>query len=660
MKRLWTLRWSLILTLVLLTAALIEIYNLAQRLLVSTASVKWMSLFTAYGLLLLGLLVLLLLTWTRLQERLLAGPAWLHGRLRKLPGGHLLLVGLLALFFPILILVLFPDLLLVYAWRAAIFWLLMLLAAALLHARFPEQSFVWGLAAAALFLGTVYRASVFLADISLFPFSLTWSEASRYYYASLFFSDRVYGTHVNPTVLHPTRYMLQSIPFLLGNLPLWAHRVWQVFLWLSSNALAAALLVRRVRPDRAAPVLVGFWGFLFFLQGPIWYHLVVIISLVLWGFDSRRPRKTLLVILAASAWAGISRVNWIPFPWALAILLYLLEEPYGKSTFLRYLARPALWVAVGTATGLAAQFTYAITSGNSLDQFGSSFTSDLLWYRLFPSATYPLGVLPGILLASLPVFWLGFEVFRGRWDQVHPLRWLGIGAILLVFFAGGLVVSAKIGGGSNLHNMDGYLALLAAVAAYLLCGRIQPEPDFPEHQPRRISWVPFVLGAFLPTAFGLAVGAPFGLPEPEDAARELQILLDEVETAAAQGGEVLFIAQRQVLALGMAQGVPLVEDYEKVFLMEMAMAGNPTYLSQFSTDLANRRFALIITDPVRLNPQNELDDFGEENNAWDRHITFALLCYYRESMLLDDSRVQILIPRINDNCPEPNLLPREN
>ena len=38
--------------------------------------------------------------------------------------------------------------------------------------------------------------------------------------------------------------------------------------------------------------------------------------------------------------------------------------------------------------------------------------------------------------------------------------------ILLIFFAGGIVVSVKIGGGSNLHNMDAFLVFLLVAAVY--------------------------------------------------------------------------------------------------------------------------------------------------------------------------------------------------
>ena len=50
---------------------------------------------------------------------------------------------------------------------------------------------------------------------------------------------------------------------------------------------------------------------------------------------------------------------------------------------------------------------------------------------------------------------------------VHLLRLGLIFAALLVLFAGGLVVSMKIGGGVDIHNLDAYLSLLLIVTVYL-------------------------------------------------------------------------------------------------------------------------------------------------------------------------------------------------
>src|SRR4030042_4844994 len=97
---------------------------------------------------------------------------------------------------------------------------------------FPQG---WGecLGLSFLLAACLYVAISYLPEISSYPLTLTWSEASRYYYASLFFAERIYGVVAPPTVLHPSRYLMQAVPFLIPNSPLWLHRLWQVFLWLA-------------------------------------------------------------------------------------------------------------------------------------------------------------------------------------------------------------------------------------------------------------------------------------------------------------------------------------------------------------------------------------------------------------------------------------------
>jgi hypothetical protein len=91
----------------------------------------------------------------------------------------------------------------------------------------------------------IYIVVSLLPEISTYPLTLGWSETSRYYNASLFFSQRIYGISTPPTVLHPSRYLMQAVPFLFPDSPLWLHRAWQVFLWLAAPLLTAIILVRR-------------------------------------------------------------------------------------------------------------------------------------------------------------------------------------------------------------------------------------------------------------------------------------------------------------------------------------------------------------------------------------------------------------------------------
>jgi hypothetical protein len=66
---------------------------------------------------------------------------------------------------------------------------------------------------AMILLGVVYEVQVRFNAVTTYPLSMGWSEGSRYYYASLYFSKWVYGEAAPLPSLHPSRYLLQSILF---------------------------------------------------------------------------------------------------------------------------------------------------------------------------------------------------------------------------------------------------------------------------------------------------------------------------------------------------------------------------------------------------------------------------------------------------------------
>src|SRR5688572_13332426 len=216
--------------------------------------------------------------------------------------------------------------------------------------------------------------------------------------------------------------------------------------------------------------------FLFLFMGPVYFHLTIPVILVLVGFSHEDNRQTGIVVLLASIWCGWSRLNWYPMPGMIAAVLYLMEVPYRGKNIFSYLRKPGLWFIVGTLTAYLSQQVYIALSGiPDSEIFYTSLASDLLWYRLWPNASYFLGILPGALLASLPVWVAIYVVIRARKRDWHPLRLALIFTALLVLFLGGLIVSLKIGGGANLHNMDAYFSLLLIVFAYFVFARYQPE-----------------------------------------------------------------------------------------------------------------------------------------------------------------------------------------
>lgn len=542
-----------------------------------------------------------------------------------------------------------PDL----AHRLPIFALMAIPGGLLLSFAFPViPSLGHTLAFSSILLMVGFRFALFIPDVTTYPFSLGWSESSRYYYASLFFSEKIYGISLPPPVLHPSRYVLQAIPFIISSLPLWFHRFWQVFLWISLPFVTIFLLARRLKisPSWRYWFFI-LWAVLFLYQGPVYYHLTLCLIIVLWGYNPRSFARTLIFVIVASLWAGISRVNWIPVPGVLAATLYILDNRVGDKHLWKYLIQPAGWFAIGIISGLGSQFLYAIWSGNELEHFSTSFTSDLLWYRLIRFPTYQQGILFGVLVVSIPLFILTLERLKKIKWNIHPIRLLGLFLVLAVFFAGGLVVSVKIGGGNNLHNLDAFFFFLLLIAASLYFNQVQTEQDIvsvlPAPHPVLIAIV-----AFMPILYLLQAGGPIKPVDPLEVKNGLQAIDEFVEEAKTEEGDILFMAERHLLTFDMIKDVPLVADYERTYLMEMAMADTQSYLDQFYQDLIAHRYSLIITQPLNRNPDKEGELFNEENEAWVTKISRPLFCYYRPVFTVNTVSLQFMIPRYNyENLP---------
>jgi hypothetical protein len=397
------------------------------------------------------------------------------------------------------------------------------------------------------------------------------------------------------------------------------------------------------------------WAFLFLLVGPVYYHLTLPLILILWGYDRQKTWRTLLFVLIASAWAGISRINWFPVPGMLAASLYILEEPVNQRSFWHYWSKPVLWTVLGTGSAFAAQAAYAVLSGNPPEQFISSLSSDLLWYRLLPNPTYPEGVLLSALIVILPMLALVLARLKGDRERIHPLRLLGLGTILLALLAGGLVVSTKIGGGSNLHNLDAFLSLFMFITACAVFDRVawdrtSDQDSLETEQPLEIYQTPIrrawlILTIMIPIYTAVLVGAPYRMPNQADTQDALEKIERFVDRLDPNREEVLFIDERQLVTFQTIQGIKLIPDYEKVFLMEMAMAGNPDYLGRFHSDLKNQRFSVIISEPLFITTKGASEPFGEENDAWVEQVSRPVLCYYESARFLRATSLQILVPK---------------
>ena len=530
-----------------------------------------------------------------------------------------------------------------------IWWWLTLAQAAGIKA-LTRSSWPMSFGLALLFGGIVFQSYFVLQPVTDYPFSLGWSEASRFYYGSLPFSRSVYGVQEPLSVWHGTRYFLLSIPFFFSGSSLWSARLWQAFLWISISGLTSFFLIRRLRSEPLGmKILAGGWFALFLFQGAVYYHLLICVIIILAGVSPRNSVRTLITIVIASLWAGMSRVNWFPVPAMLAVTIYLLEEPFSKNnTIWRYIRVPLVWGIVGIASAFAGQLFYIGLSGNQdLSAFGSSFSSALLWYRWWPSDTNPLGVIPAVVLISIPPIVIFLQILRGHWNSIHPLRWLGILAMLIVLLGGGLVVSTKIGGGGDLHNMDAYIVLMGLIILYFMSGHVESDDAQLPRLKMDLSFA-FSILLIIPVVLSLSRVTPPIRYDQRQAADDLLALRKTVQSYS-KDGEVLFIYERHLLTFGMIPGIPLVPEYEVVSLMEMAISGNQPYLDRFHSDLEKHRFAAIVARKQNLDANT--GDFAEESSVWNQLVAYPFLCEYKPILTLNSSNIQVFIPRDLPECP---------
>jgi hypothetical protein len=636
-----------------LTAALVflsvyQVLGSAHKLGVDlSASKPWMGLVALLGL--IGLLSLLFLagTWTHYREQILSFaefPEHISSQWHwiSFPVLTLALAGYSILFmFPFV-----QQFFGAMGWmRFLIFWALSLIG--IWGIKLFRKDTPWFIAMIAIVLcqSTLHLLLVYWPRVTDYPFAMGWSETSRYYYPSLFLSRKVYGQGYPWPILHPTLHLLLAPPYLF-NAPLWVHRFWQVAIRYVFVGAVVPVLVRRLSIQAGATRwLSGLWMFLFLFMGPVYFHLTIPVMILLIGFSPQNDRRSWVAVILASLWCGWSRVNWYPMPGMIAAVLYVLEVPYREKSLWRYLLKPAAWFVVGTLIAVVAQRIYVALSGvPDPGIFFTSLASDLLLYRLWPNASYFLGILPGALLASLPIWIAMYIVIRSRKNDWHPLRLAILCAALLVLFLGGLVVSLKIGGGANLHNMDAYFSMLLIVFAYLVFARYRPEAGSGA-QPVPLHWLLMIALLIMPAWSYLQ----FNIGSVNyDAARTQKVLASlqgRIDEVNKQGGKILFITQRHLLSMHMLNNVTLIPEYEREDLMEIAMSDNVPYLEKFREDMQNQRFALIVVDPLNYNVLSKNRSFAEENNVWVLRIMKSILCNYKEESIFPADEIALYVPQ---------------
>ncbi len=484
-------------------------------------------------------------------------------------------------------------------------------------------------------------------DVINYPFSLSWSEGNRFYDYSLIFGQSLYdyvGKIVNPYE-SPGRYGLWGILFLWKGLPIWAHRLWNLLLLTIPVLIFSALLTRKLKPS---PLRYGLllWITLFLtIRAPLHPPFIVVsIFTILFAFDESFAKRG-ISLAVAGFYAGFSRWTWAFAPGAIGALIdLLLYYPTRTGPLWRRLAPTVALTLLGIIPGLLPSLSQYLTLAQ-----GDSVTSNqpLLWYRLLPNDILGPGVLFLVLLYTLPLLLiLGWWIKSKQW-QLDWVQMTAIGGTLAGFFAIGLVISAKIGGGGDLHNLDMYLITVLTVSVLGLMATTKKQ-ELPVWALGLVFYLVYLmLYPYTPFSPNSTYDPRLDLANQNQVNEALSKVQRGVETYT-QNGEVLFMDQRQLLTFGFVTGVPFVPEYEKKYMMDQAMGSNAQYFHSYYEDLAAKRFTLIVTEPLRSELKEEMGGaFTEENDAWVTWVSNPTLCYYEPIYLSKRVNVELLVPKQN-------------
>jgi prepilin signal peptidase PulO-like enzyme (type II secretory pathway) len=272
-----------------------------------------------------------------------------------------------------------------------------------------------------------------------------------------------------------------------------------------------------------------------------------------------------------------------------------------------------------------------------------SLEQPLLWYRLLPNPTYPLGILINLAIAVGPLLALILYLARRHWHW-DWLQWLAVIGSLLGFLAAGLVASVKIGGGSNLHNLDMFLVGLLILSAQTII-KVSERTAFSEPIADSGSWQQalLILVVIVPSWWAIRSGFPLRLPSAKATEATVEQLVAEVEAASEQG-TVLMMDQRQLLTFGQLD-IPLAMEYELKHVFNQAMGANQAYFDQYEADLAASRYSMIVTIPVKVQYQGRSHQFGEENDAFTRWVAEPMLEHYQLQTEFVEEEIWLMVPR---------------
>jgi len=488
-------------------------------------------------------------------------------------------------------------------------------------------------------------AGSYLQRIQPYPFSMTWSEGNHLWQASLFYGS---GTGI-PTAeisisnyVTPGLYGLRGVPFLFGIKSLSIYRAWEAVLWLVPPLVFSWAVSCWANIERWRIWLFSLWGALFLAQGPVYAPLLLGGAVALLAARDQRLHVQRAGMLIGNLIAGLARWTWMFTPglWGMLVLGFRIR-PEKTTSPPQWLSLAWDAVAVLSGAGLSQWLSYLITGHAPLTYF-TTISHPLLWYRLLSNETYPPGIIRGLMLVAGPLVAALCVAAWSKRDRLNP--WVvALTSLLTAGFAlSGLVISVKIGGGSNLHNLDMLLATLVLLTGMSIAGRTVEE--LAAGWQRTVAWVGVLVLLALPVTQVVNNIERLSLPDVA-ATNEAYALLDAILQSVTPDEEVLFIDQRQILVTENYPSLHWDPEFEQVELMDRALASDDVYLADFYSQLRAERYRWIICDPQPMVYKGRSGPFGEENDAWVTAVTIPLLETYQARYTLDDVGIWIMEPR---------------
>jgi len=504
--------------------------------------------------------------------------------------------------------------------------------------------------------GSIFLIGDKLKEVVNYPFTLYWSEGNRFWDYSLLFARDKYIYPANQPIfafIDLGRQSLWGLPFLIKNTSITFMRLWNVLLFTIPNILLGIFVLKNRRTPIGLSLLLGLWAFLFLNQGPIYSPLILAAILVVIAINLPLG-WTILLMIFAGYYANLTRYTWSFAPAIWGALLALFRSKGGENTTFHIDWSKVVGSGLaGLVGGFLLPKLLPFTNNGATQEIQQTILSTaqttlqnqtLIWSRLLPNQTFPPGIVFGLLLVILPLILILIIFVRQSRIKLNVWQLLAVTDSSLVFILVGLITSVKIGGGSNLHNLDMLLINLLLLAG--LAWRFDGQKwllNFNRHPLIvKLLLVFMLLYPLYPTFFK---AVPLRVPSEEDQNKTLAIIQKSIREAK-NIGEILFIDQRQLLTFGQVKDIPLVPDYEKKYLMNEAMSNDQSLFNKFYQDLRNHRFALIVNEPTFIDYQTEDYDFGSENDVWVKWVAQPLFCYYRPLYTFKNNGVELLIPRV--------------